>query len=126
VTQTAALVAAQILALAACRTVQGAGAPAVIVRPTPESRTALVQAVENALSGQRVTLDDDALTQEGALTIDRTRLRDPSDLALHGGDPAAPGRGERFHLIKDGEHCILIHDRTDRRYLLVGTTCAPL
>jgi hypothetical protein len=41
-------------------------------------------------------------------------------------DPSFPGVSERFHLIKDGERCVLVHDRTDRHYDLLGTVCAPL
>jgi hypothetical protein len=121
------LAVALVAAAAGCRTGSGAAveAPAYVVRPTPESRAALAQAVEKALSTQ-VTIDDDALTRNGVLEIEGARRRDPTGLVLEGRDPEAPhGRSERFHLVKIGQRCVLIHDRTDRRYDLIGTDCAP-
>jgi hypothetical protein len=118
---------AAVIALAACRTMQGqAEVRAYVVRPTPESRSALAQAVQRALDGTQVMLEDDALTRDGVLNVDRTQRRDPTQLKTEGRDPSFPGVSERFHLIKDGERCVLVHDRTDRHYDLLGTVCAPL
>jgi hypothetical protein len=115
-----------LLVLAACRTANPSEPPAYIVRPTPESRLALAQAVGKALSDPRVTVDDDALTGSGVLTIERAQRPDPKRLAIDGRDPGDPrGVSERFHLVKIGEHCVLIHDRTDRHFELIGTECAP-
>ena len=112
--------------VAACRTGSTGETPAYVVRPTPESRFALAQAVSKALAGTQVTLDDDALTGNGMLTVERPQRRDPTQLALEGRDPGVPGgTAERFHLVKIGAHCVLIHDRTDRHYELIGTDCAP-
>jgi len=115
------------LVLGACRTMQGqAEVRAYVVRSTPESRSALTQAVQRALDGPQVMLEDDALTRDGVLNVDRTQRRDPTQLKTEGRDPSFPGVSERFHLIKDGERCVLVHDRTDRHYDLLGTVCAPL
>ena len=99
--------------------------PARIVHPTPETRQALARAVAQALEVGHITLDDDALTSEGALTIVLGQGRDPRPL-MGGHDPGAPGLSERFHLVMIGEHCVLVRDRTDQHYDLIGTTCAPL
>jgi hypothetical protein len=73
-----------------------------------------------------VTLDDDALTHDAILVIERAQRRDPRQLVAEGRDPGAAGVSERFHLVKAGEHCILVHDRTGRYFDLIGTICAPL
>jgi len=115
-----------LLASAACRTMQGPGeTTAVVVHPTPESRTAIAQAVTRALpTHEPVALDDEALTTTGVLVIERAQRRNPVPLAS-GGDPRDLGVDERFHLVKVGEQCELVHDRTGRHYPLMGTTCAP-
>ena len=118
------------LALAACRSMAASGdspgptvdTPAVIVHPTPESRAAIRQAVSVALNGAPVTIADDALTDDGVLLIEHARLRDPNGMLVNGRDPGVP---ERFHLVKSGERCILVQDRTDRRTVLTGAQCAP-
>ena len=115
-----------LLLLAACRTANPSEPPAYIVRPTQESRLALAQAVGTALSDPRITVDDDALTGNGVLMIERSQRPDPKRLVIDGKDPGDPrGVAERFHLVKIGEHCVLIHDRTDRHFELIGTECAP-
>jgi hypothetical protein len=115
-----------LLVLAACRTTQGtADERAHVVHPTPEGREAIAQVVSRALPGTRAILDEDALTDDGVLVIDPSRLHDSPRLAIAGRDPVGPGRVERFHLVRTGEHCLLVHDRTDRRYELLGSVCAP-
>lgn len=99
--------------------------PAHIVHATPESRQALARAVAQALEVGHITLDDDALTNDSALTIVLGQTRDPRPM-LGGHDPGAPGPSERFHLVIIGEHCVLVRDRTDQHYDLIGTACAPL
>jgi hypothetical protein len=121
--------AAALLALAACRTMQAdadtaaaADAPAVVVQPSPASRAALASAVSMALKGAALTLADDALTRDGVLIIERSRLRDPRGLPVYGRDYGEP---ERFHLVKSGDLCVLVHERSGARYELAATTCAP-
>lgn len=100
--------------------------PAYIVRPSPESRAALRQAVERSLETE-ITLDDDALTHDSTLVVERAARADLGHAALtRGEDPHAPGAGERFHLIRVLDHCVLVHDRTNRHFDLLGTLCAPM
>jgi len=114
-----------LLALAACRTMQAPPEnPAIVVRPTPESRAALTQAVSKALGGAHVTLEDDALTRDGMLVIDQSQLRRGQVVVL-GQDPGASDQAERFHLVKIDDRCVLVHDRTERHFDLIGTDCAP-
>jgi hypothetical protein len=100
-----------LLAVAACRTTQ---APlddrTHAVRPTPEGRDAIAQVASREFAGARAVLDEDAIADDGV------RVVAPS---------SDPGRAERFHLSRTGERCVLIHDRTDRRYELTDTACAP-
>jgi hypothetical protein len=116
--------AGMLLSLGACRTSRGrpadADVPAVIVNPTAESRTALVQAVSTALNGAQVTLALDALTDASTLIIERTRRRDPSGLPIDGRDLGYP---ERFRLVKRAGKCILVHEGSGRRFILAATSC---
>ncbi len=109
--------------LAGCRTPQpGADLPAVVVNPTPESRAELVRAISAALDGATVMLADDAFTTESGLAIERPPLRDPNGLLAQGRERAVP---EQLRLVKSGAQCVLVHQRTGRRYPLSGVACEP-
>ena len=115
---------ALLFAAAACRTAPARhDVPAVITEPSERSRAELEQAVSAALNGATVTLRDDALTREDTLVVERIRHRDPNGLLIEGRDL---GRPERFHLVKNGAECVLVHESTGRRFPLSQTTCAAL
>jgi hypothetical protein len=120
------LIGGTLLALAACRTTMQAGPenPAIVINPTPESHAALTQAVSKALGGAHVTLEDDALTRDGMLVVDESQLR-RAQVVILGQEPGASNQPERFHLVKIGDRCVLVHDRTERHFDLIGTDCAP-
>jgi hypothetical protein len=106
----------------ACRTTHAAAdEPARIVRPTPQSHDQLVSAVSSALGGASVTLRDDALVQESSLSIERLPRRDPAGNLAQGRITEMP---ERFSLVRSGEKCFLIHQRTGKRIELPGVECA--
>jgi len=96
--------------------------PAVITNPTAESRAELSRVVSGALDGVTVTIADDALTREDTLIIERAVRRDAQGRPLTGRDT---GRPERFRLVRSGERCVLVHERTGRRWTLESTTCSP-
>jgi hypothetical protein len=99
---------------------------AYLVRATPESHEAVSRAVQEALAVPRVTLPPDVLTQESSFEVGRNQLGGGNPVPMMGGhDPGGPGPTERFHLVKVDEHCILIRDRTDHHYDLIGATCQP-
>ena len=107
----------------ACRTVHSRpDVPALIVNPTPQSRAALSHGVSAALGGAPVTLADDALTRASMLVVEHARLHDPSGLPANGRQLGAP---ERFQLVKSGAECVLVHERTGRRFALAATDCLP-
>ncbi len=117
----AAALSAALLA-SACRTAPPRPErPAVIVDPTPRSRAALGAAVSAAV-GAPVTLADDALTGSSALVIEPAHPRDASGLPLQGRETRMP---ERFRLVASDGRCILVHERTGKRYPLADTACAP-
>ncbi len=119
-----ACAAAALLSSAGCQTPRAQDAPpevaAVIVRPTAASRAALARAVSAALDGVKVTLADDALTRESVLVLEHTPRRDPEGRPLSGRDLGMP---ERFQLLKRGDQCVLVHERTGRRTTLSATSC---
>jgi len=97
--------------------------PARIVNPTPESRASLAAAVQAAFNGAKVPLADDALTAESMLVIERAAHRDARGLRIQGRELSPP---ERFHLVKSGGACVLVHERTGRRFPLDHTDCVEV
>jgi hypothetical protein len=117
------LAVAALLALAACHARSGPrDVPAVITNPTAESRAELVRTVSAALNGAPVTLADDALVRDGTLIIERAHPRDAAGTPLSGRES---GRPEHFRLVMNGSRCVLVHDRSGRRWTLESATCAP-
>ncbi len=114
---------AGMLYLAACATVSTArDLPAVITTPTAESRAELLRVVTRALDGVPLTIADDALTRDSALIMERARPRGADGALLSGRET---GRPERFQLVKNGSRCVLVHERTGKRFTLSSATCAP-
>ena len=99
-----------------------ADVPARIVNPTPEGRASLARAVQAAL-GAPVRLADDALTAESTLVIERANHRGPGGIRLQGRELSPP---ERFQLVKSGGGCVLVHERTGRRFALDHTGCVEV
>ena len=112
------------LCLAACATVSPQrDVPAVITSPTPESHAELVRVVSRALNGASLTIADDALTRDSALTIERARARGTDGTPLTGRDT---GRPEHFRLVKNGSGCVLVHERSGKRFTLVSASCSRM
>jgi len=109
------------LSLAVCASISRRDVPAVLTNPTAESRAALARAVSGALHGAPVTIADDALTRDSTLIIERARPRTPDGVPLSGRET---GRPERFRLVKDGSRCVLVHERTGKRWTLKAATCS--
>ncbi len=84
----------------------------MIVDPTPESRAALQLAVTDALHVD-VLLAPDALTKDSVLLLEPRHME---------GRETRPG--EKFRLVRQGAQCVLIHERTGQRFVLVQTRCA--
>lgn len=100
------------------------GVPALVVDPTLASRAALSQAVTDLQDGRRpAILADDALTKESLFYLERTPRYDPEGHRLDGRDRSVP---ESFRLLKSGDDCVLVREKTGRFTFLVATKCAPL
>jgi hypothetical protein len=95
--------------------------PALLTNPTAQSISELQRAVRDALNGAPVRLAGDALTQNSILVVERVQPRDAAGLPLNG---RALGKPEHFRLVKHGAHCILIHERTGKHWVLRSATCA--
>jgi len=114
---------AGLLSMAACATGSaGRDVPAVLTTPTAESRAELLRVVSRALNRVPLALAEDALTHDSALIIERARARDPEGARLDGRET---GRPERFRLVKNGSRCVLVHERTGKRFRLASAACAP-
>ncbi len=121
--QSVAVAAGTLLALAACHPRSAPlDVPAVITNPTAESREELVRVVSRALDGAAVTIADDALTGESTLIVQRAVRRDAQGRPLTGRDTDRP---EHFRLVRNGLRCVLVHERTGRRWTLESATCSP-
>ena len=118
------LAAAALLGLAACATATGRpDLPAMLTNPTAESRAELARRVSGVLHGAQITLADDALTRDSTLIVERTRPRTPDGVPLNGREM---GRPEHFRLVKNGTRCVLVHERTGKRWTLKAATCSPV
>jgi hypothetical protein len=96
--------------------------PAVLTRPTAESRAELVRVVSEAMNGAPVTIADNALTADDALIIERAQQRAATDMNLGGRET---GRPDHFRLVTSGSRCVLVHQETGRRWTLESATCSP-
>lgn len=115
-----ALIICGLMMLAGCRTTAVDGdVPARITEPTTASRTALQNAVNDALHTD-VLLADDALTNSSLLIIERTPPKTMQS-------PPAMGRimepPFRFQLVMHGSDCILVDARDGSRRKLENTRC---
>ena len=98
-----------VMLLSACAAAQ-TEVPARLDKPAPE----LGQAVSAMLGGAPVTLAPDALTRDSVLIVEKRRT---------GRDLDKP---EHFRLVKKGNECVLVHERTGARTKLASTTCEPV
>ena len=119
----AELAVAGLLCLAACATVSPQrDVPALITSPSPKSHAELVRVVSRVLNGASITIADDALTRDSALIIERARARGADGAPLTGRDT---GRPEHFRLVKNGSRCVLVHERSGKRFTLASASCSP-
>jgi len=94
--------------------------PALLLAPDSETRQELAHTVSAALNGASVHLADDAFTTDSSLIITRAERRDAAGRLLMGRSNEKP---ERFDLIKRGDACILVQERTARRWRLKSARC---
>ncbi len=96
------------------------GEPARITKADAESRRELSQVIGAALGVRPVTLADDAFTVSSTLHFD------PATAATGNADQgsAISSSAEVFRLLLDGPQCVLVHERTGLRWLLMDTECS--
>jgi hypothetical protein len=108
--------------LAAC---QGAAAPPVparLVAPDAATRAELQRAVAQALGDSDVILGEQALVDSSVLLVEHRRRMTPDGTRLMGRELETP---ERFRLYREGDRCVLEHERSGHRFPLAGAECAP-
>lgn len=108
------------LAVLACTTLAAAEQPAVIERPTAQSKAELLRVLDDAFNGRSVTVADDALSHDSVLVIERRAFKGLQ------GDPAGGRsleRPEQFNLVLRDGRCELIRSSDQRRWTLIETTC---
>ena len=115
---------AAMLGLAACATAPSPGErPAILIKPTAESRAELARTLKGALHGAPITIADDALTRDSTLIIERAPARTKGGVPLSG---RQTGRPEHFQLVTKDSRCVLVHERTGRRWTLRAATCSAV
>jgi hypothetical protein len=97
------------------------GLPALIINPDDDSRRELRQVLTAALGQDNITLADDALTTTSLLSFEPGAPRGINAPPANG---RLLGRPEVFRLLLDGPQCVLVHERTGLRWLLLDTECA--
>jgi hypothetical protein len=115
-----ALLAAPLLAPAACGTLSAQEQPAVVAAHTEESRAELARVASAAFNGQPVTLSVDVLTRESVLTLERRTPPGPQGRAATGRTLEAP---ERLRLVLRGTRCFLVRESDGREWQLDETRC---
>jgi hypothetical protein len=106
-----------------CGTLKGQSlTPARLVNPSPQTRAELGRIVSQGLHGIPVRLADDALVHDSDLIVDRIPARDAAGIPLDG---RAQGKPEHFRLVLQGSSCVVIHERTGKRWTLASATCVP-
>ena len=117
-----ALCVLSLLVLTGCRTDAVAGEiPAVLVAPDARTQAELQRLVSTAQGGVDVTLSPSALTDSSVLIVERGSYRDASGRRIIGRDLGMP---EQFHLIKQGDACLLEHKTSGERWAMQGAVCA--
>lgn len=96
---------------------------ALLVAPSAATRAELARALSAALNGASIRLADDALTSDSALIVTRMQRRDAAGRPILGRSSERP---ERFDLVKRADECILIHERTGRRWILHSAHCVTV
>jgi hypothetical protein len=118
------LIVTGVVSLAACaRVLPQRDVPALITNASAQSHAELVRVVGEALRSAPATIADDALTRDGALIIERAHARAADGALLSGRET---GRPEHFRLVKNGSHCVLVHERSAGRFTLASASCAPI
>jgi hypothetical protein len=108
------------LTILGCQTVgTNTDTPARIVNPDAASRAALQNAVDTAF-GTSVTLADDALTDSSLLTIERSPQSTIDNPNPQGRIMEMPFQ---LRLYINGNDCILVDERDQRRFTLPDTSC---
>lgn len=97
-----------------------ADVPALITKPTAESRAEIVRLVSRALHGAAVSLADDAFVRESALVVEGARPRAIEGAPASGRETRRP---DHFRLMRNGRRCVLVHEESGRRFTLVSTAC---
>jgi hypothetical protein len=98
-----------------------ADVPALIAKPTAESRAEIARLVSRALRGAAVSLADDAFVRESALVVERARPRAIEGAPAVGREARRP---DHFRLVKSGRRCVLVHEESGQRFSLVSTACS--
>jgi len=109
-----------LILLAGCQTIASADdVPARITNPNDASKSALQQAVNEALHTDAL-LADDALTSSSILVIEKNPPKSAQGRLATGRNMESP---IQFKLVVNDSDCILIDTRDESRQLLENTTC---
>jgi hypothetical protein len=96
---------------------------AVIDNASRETKAELEETISRILKKMRVTIADDALTQNDILIISRTPKRNITLNPVLGRSKEKP---HRFQLVKIGQACYLKYEATQEKYKLETTSCQAL
>lgn len=107
--------------LAACRpSIAEKDIGALIIEPDSNSRAELLAVVSAALDNAKITLADDALVHSSQLVITRKHHSTIQNGVLLGRSYELP---EHFNLVINAGRCMLVRQKTGRRWQLKQTRC---
>ncbi len=97
--------------------------PAVFTHHSPQGLAELTAIVSAALDKKNVTLAQNTFTTSSMLVIERKPRRDSSGQLIMGRSYEIP---QKFDLVLNQGSCYLLHERSNRRWLLRKSECKAL
>lgn len=114
----ASLIGGALLLSSACQHLPGGPKPARLYSPERATQQELQQLVSRAL-GSNVVLSSRALTNSSQLIVDQ-----PVAKSVNGHQQGLElRRPDHFTLWKQGEHCLLKHEQSERQWPLTTARC---
>lgn len=117
------LLAISFASLSGCKTVSSTKSQyAIISQHTTESLAELESVINTAIGKGKVSLNDNALTSNSQIIIERKQHQSIEHGTIMGRHDEMP---EIFNLVLKNEQCVLVHQQTKKEWPLYKAQCKP-
>ncbi len=93
---------------------------AVLLNPSPQTRTEISNVISEALGGRRVKIGPESFVESNLLIIDTEQARFADGYTIYGRDRARPNH---FHLKMSKGGCSIFHEETGQFFSLSLSKC---